>query len=166
MKRLLTLLLGCGLLGGAMCAAQAGEQAHTVRATELKAKPFSDAATLANLPERSQVEVVERQGSWTQVKASGKTGWVKMLSLGFGEGQKKSGDSGLGSLFNVATTGSSGSTVATGVRGLSEEKLKNPHPDPQALQELKRYAVGKQEAQKFARAGKLQPQQVAYLPAK
>lgn len=161
MKWLLMFFLGCCTL-----AAQAGELAHTVRATELKAKPFSDAATLVSLPERSQVEIVERQGSWTQVKANGKTGWVKMLSLRFGDAQKKSGDSGLGALFNLATTGSGGSTVTTGVRGLSEENLKNPHPNPQALQQLKRYAAGKQEAQKFARAGKLQPQQVAYLPAK
>lgn len=161
MKWLLVFFLGCWAV-----AAQAGEPAYTVRATELKARPFSDAATVANLAERSQVEVVARQGSWTQVEANGKTGWVKMLSLRFGDAQKKSGDSGLGALFNVATTGSSGSTVATGVRGLSEENLKNPHPAPQELQQLKHYAVGKQEAQRFARAGKLQPQQVAYLPAK
>ncbi|MBI1173695.1 MAG: hypothetical protein GC139_00325 [Sideroxydans sp.] len=163
MKWLLLFFLGCFTL-----AAQAGETAYTVRATELKAKPFSDAATLASLAERSKVEVLARQASWMQVQANGKTGWVKMLSLRFGDAaaQKKSGDSGLAALFNVAKGGGSGSTVATGVRGLSEENLKNPHPDPQALQQLKGYKVNRQAAQQFARAGKLKAEQVAYLPAR
>jgi hypothetical protein len=101
----------------------------------LKSKPFADAETVANLAEKSGVEVLARQGSWNQVKANGATGWVKMLSLRFGDGaQKKAGDSGLGALFNVASTGSSGSTTTTGVRGLSEEKLRNPQPNPKALE--------------------------------
>ena len=154
------------VLAGCAWSAQAGELAYTVRATELKARPYSDAATLAKLAEHTQVEVVARHASWIQIKADGANGWVKMLSLRFGDAaQQKSGDSGLGSLFNVATTGSSGSTVATGVRGLSEEKLKNPHPNPQALRQLQRFAVNKQEAGKFARTGKLAAQHADYLPA-
>ena len=44
MKWLLVLLLGCcGLT------VQAAEFAYTVRATDLKAKPFTDAATLTTL---------------------------------------------------------------------------------------------------------------------
>lgn len=161
MKWLLLFFLGCFSL-----AAQAGEAAYTVRATELKARPFSDAATLSSLGERSEVEVLERRASWMRVRTNGKTGWVKMLSLRFGDGQKKSGDSGLAALFNVAKGGGSGSTVATGVRGLSEENLKNPHPAPQQLQQLKRYEVNKSAARRFARTGKLKAEQVAYLPAK
>lgn len=144
----------------------AGETAYTVRPTELKAKPFADADTLANLAEKSGVEVIARQGSWNQVKTKGATGWVKMLSLRFGDGtQKKAGDSGLGALFNVASTGSSGSTTTTGVRGLSEEKLRNPQPNPQALQQLGEFAVNKAEAQQFAKSGNLSAAQMDYLPA-
>lgn len=144
----------------------AGETAYTVRPTELKAKPFADADTVANLAEKSGVEVIARQGSWNQVKANGATGWVKMLSLRFGDGtQKKSGDSGLGSLFNLAATGKSGSTTTTGVRGLSEEKLRNPQPNPQALQQLGEFAVNKAEAQQFAKSGNLSAAQMDYLPA-
>lgn len=144
----------------------AGEAAYTVRPTELKAKPFTDADTVANLAEKSGVEVLARQGSWNQVKANGATGWVKMLSLRFGDGtQKKSGDSGLGALFNVAATGKSGSTTTTGVRGLSEEKLRNPQPDPQALEQLGELAVSKTEAQQFAKSGNLSAAQMDYLPA-
>ena len=161
MKWLLVLLLG-----GCTLTVQAAEFAHTVRATELKAKPFTDAATLATLAEGRKVEVVGRKGGWTKLRANDKTGWVRMLSLRFGDAAaKKSGDTGLGALFNVVTTGSSGSTVATGVRGLSEENLKNPHPNPQALKQLHGFEVGKRAAQKFARAGKLRTQHVDYLPA-
>jgi len=163
--RLMQLMFAASL-GMASSLALAGETAYTVRPVELKAKPFADADTLANLAEKSGVEVVARQGSWNQVKANGATGWVKMLSLRFGDGtQKKTGDSGLGALFNVASTGSSGSTTTTGVRGLSEEKLRNPHPDPQALQQLGDLAASQAEAQQFAKSGNLSAAQMDYLPA-
>ena len=147
-------------------AAQAAGTAYTVRATELKAKPFADAATLASLPERSKVEVTGRQASWMQIKADGASGWVKMLSLRFSnEGApKKSGDGGLGALFNVASTEKSGSTVTTGVRGLSEENLKAARPDLQALKIMQGYAVSEENAISFARAGKLEGQSMDYLP--
>ena len=87
-----------------------------------------------------------------------------MLSLQLESGvQGKRGDSGLGSLFNVAATGKSGSTVTTGVRGLSEEQLKNAQPDAKALQAAKRNAVTPQAAKQFATQGKLEAQSVDYL---
>jgi hypothetical protein len=160
MRLLLAFCLSCCIF-----AAHSAETAYTVRTTEVKAKPFSDADTLSSLPEKSKVEVLERKSSWLRVKSDNATGWVKMLSLRFGDAaQKKSGDSGLGALFNVAATGGSGSTVSTGVRGLSEENLKNPHPNPQAMKELQRYATGKKEAQNFAKSGKLAMRQIDYLP--
>ncbi len=159
MKHLVALCLLCAIAP----AAWAGGYAYTVRATELKAKPYSDAQTLTSLPPRSKVEVLERQAGWTQVKSASFSGWVKMLSLQLEPNTQKRGDSGLGALFNVASTGRSGSTVTTGIRGLSEEQLKEAKPNPQALQAAKRYAVSKQEAQRFAAEGKLQPQSVGYL---
>lgn len=149
----------------ACSAAQAGN-AYTVRPTDLKEKPFTDAKTLATLPGSSKVEVVQRRGSWNQIKADGKTGWVKMLSLRLGGSvHVGGGDTGVRSLFNVASTGRSGSTMTTGVRGLSEEKLHNPQPNPQALEELHGYAVDKSSAQRFAAAGNLKAAKVDYLPA-
>lgn len=142
------------------------DEAHTVRPTEVKAKPFTDADTLTSLPENSAVEVLARKSGWMQIKNDGTSGWVKMLNLRFGNAaaQKESGDSGLGTLFNVAATGGSGSTVSTGVRGLSEESLKNPHPNPEAMKELQRYATGKKEAQNFGKSGELATRQIDYLP--
>jgi hypothetical protein len=144
---------------------QAGEIAYTVRPTELKIKPFSDAATLLTLPEHGKVEILMRQASWMQVKSAGTSGWVKLLSLRIGneDAPKKGGDSGLGALFNVAATGSSGSTVTTGVRGLSEEKLKNASPNPKALKTMQDFAVTKKSAVGFAEAGKLKSRHVDYL---
>lgn len=148
-------------------AVHAGEAAYTVRTTEVKAKPFTDAETLAKLTEKTPVEVLTRKSSWMQIRHDGRTGWVKMLNLRLGDAAaKKSGDSGLAALFNVASTGSSGSTVSTGVRGLSEEKLRNPQPNPQALNELKHYATSKQDARNFGKSGRLASKQIDYLPAK
>jgi hypothetical protein len=160
MKNIVALFLLIGLVP-AVCA---GELAYTIRPTELKAKPYSDAQTLTTLPPRSQVEVLSRQASWTQIKSPSFSGWVKMLSLRLeSSGQSKRGDNGLMALFNVASTGRSSSTVTTGIRGLSEEQLKNTKPNPQALQAAKRYAVSRQEAQRFATEGKLHAHQVEYL---
>lgn len=147
--------------------AQAGDPAYAVRDTDLKAKPFSDAVTLSQVAANTRVEIMQRKSSWMQVKVNGKTGWIKMLSLRLGEAsaRKKRGDSGLAALFNVASTGSSGSTVTTGVRGLSEEQLKNTTSNPQELEAGKAYAVSKSEARKFAQSGKLSARKMDYLPA-
>ncbi len=152
------LALACGL-------AQAGDTAYTVRPTALKAKPYTDAQTLNNLAQNTRVEVVARRGSWSKIKVDDATGWVKMLSLRLGEATQKAGDTGFKTLFNVASTGGSGSTMTTGVRGLNEEKLHNPQPNPQELEEMHKLAVSKEEAQQFAKAGKLVPQRMDYLPA-
>ncbi len=144
--------------------AWAGDIAYTIRATDLKSKPFSDAQTLVTLQPRIKVEIVKRQSSWTQVKLGTTSGWVKMLSLQLETGTtSRRADNGLSSLFNVAATGRGGSTVTTGVRGLSEEQLKNTTANPQALEKARQYASSREDAQKFAAAGKLKAQSVGYL---
>jgi len=160
MKRLIA---GC-LAFGLCASAWAAEEAYTIRATELKAKPYSDALTVLTLPARSKVIVLQRRSSWNQVKSGETTGWVKMLGLQLARGATdRRADNGLRSLFNVARSGGSGATVTTGVRGLSEEQLKNALPDPGALQALERYAADRRAAQRFAAQGKLQAQRVDYL---
>ena len=155
-------LMPCG-------AASAGEAAQTLANTELKGEPFSDAATVASLPAASAVEILKRQGGWMKVKpASGEGGWLKMTSvkLGGGDAAGKSGDSGLGSLLNVARNGRSGNTgvtVATGVRGLTPEDLKNAKPAPEAVKKLDSYAAAKGDAETFAGKAALKRQSVDYL---
>lgn len=160
MRRWIVFIAALLIIGSA----SAAEEAYTLRQTELKAKPYSDAQTLSTLPERSKVQVLQRRASWTQVKYGKAKGWVKMLSLQLARGTtQRRADNGLRSLFNVAQTGRGGSTVTTGVRGLSEEQLKNAKPDPQALEDAQEYAASKSEAKRFAAAGKLKAQRVDYL---
>lgn len=162
MKR--TRLLVAVLAFMAACAAWA-ETGQTVKATDLKKTPFADAETVATLPENTAVEVLKRQGPWMQVKTNGKEGWVRMLSLRLGDGSAKGSGtlSGIGGLLNIARTGSSGNTVATGVRGLTKEELANAQPNPEELRKLKQYTVGAKEARAFAAAGGLKAQSVEYL---
>jgi len=155
MKALLLLLL-LPLLASA-------EPASVIRATELKKEPASDAATVAQLPEKTAVQALERKGGWTRIKAPGGEGWVKMLALRYGApGETKSGDTGLAQAFNVARTGSSGTQVTTGVRGLDEEKLANARPNPAELAKLEKFAADAKGASNFAAQGKLAAKVVEY----
>lgn len=154
--RLLALLLFVPLLGWA-------EPATVIRATELKNEPATDAATIVALPENTAVDAVERKGGWTRVKAGGNEGWVRMLTLRFGgPGAEKKGDTGITQLFNVARTGTSGTQVTTGARGLDPEQLANARPNPAELAKMGNYAVGRDAAAGFAAKGKLAAKQVAY----
>src|SRR3954471_25082797 len=114
------------------------EPATVIRATELKSEPATDATTMAQLAENSAVDTLERKGGWTKVKTKSGEGWVKMLALRYG-GTVKSGDSGIGRLFSVARTGSSGTTVTTGVRGLDGDQIKTAQPNAAELKKLHGY---------------------------
>ena len=154
--RLVFLALLFPLLGHA-------EPATVIRATELKSQPATDAATVAQLPENTAVEALERQGGWTRVKAAAGDGWVKMLALRYGgAGSAKKGDSGIAQIFNVARTGSSGTQVTTGVRGLDEEQIAKAQPNPGELEKLDKFAVERSTAAGFAAKGKLTAHQVDY----
>jgi hypothetical protein len=177
--------LACGLPALA-------ETAVTIKETELKKEPFSDAATLAMLPCKASVEVLKRQGGWTQIKSSSSSqGWVRMLNLRFGDGSEKSSGSGLGALFNVARTGSSGTVVTTGVKGfdvsngngeaadgkgletttgakgfdITAEDIQNATPNMAELKRMHGFTASKSDALKFAASAKLAKQNVDYLPA-
>jgi hypothetical protein len=151
----------------AMPAAHAAETGYTLRATEVKDKPFTDAATVATLPEKTVVEIVTRQGGWMQVKSrDAKAGWVRLLSvrLGSPDAKPQSG----GNLLSALGVGArprttANATVTTGVRGFSEEDLANAKPNPAEVEKMKGYSVTADAAGEFARAGKLTAQDVAYF---
>ncbi|MGB8518032.1 MAG: hypothetical protein WCD45_09095 [Gallionella sp.] len=161
MKRIFTVLL----LSWLPLLVYADQIAYTVRSTEIKQKPFSDAASVATLAEKASVKVLQRQGGWTKISSDQGDGWVKMLDLRGSDTSTKKGDTGLGSLFNLGRSGSSGTTVATGVRGLSEEDLKNAQPNPEEFAKLQTFAADKPQAEKFARGGKLKTQSLDFIPA-
>lgn len=142
----------------------AQETGFAVRQTEVKKEPFSDAETLGTLAERSQVKVLGRQGGWAQIESGALAGWVRMLSIRMNSGQ--SGIvSGLKSLFSVARTGSSGTTVTTGVRGLDKEQIQNAKPNPEELKKLAGLAASRGDAERFAaESPQLKNQKIEYLP--
>ncbi|MFZ6649361.1 hypothetical protein ACO0LO_26790 [Undibacterium sp. TJN25] len=170
MKKLLARLLAISLVAGC-CIVYAKdlvkEFAFTVRSTELKSGPASDTTTVSRLAENNKVEILTRKAAWMQVRADSLTGWVKMLSLRFGDATPppKNETSGLQSMYNLVTTGKSGSNVTTGARGLDERKLTVAVPNPKALDAMRTYAVSKPDAQRFAKAEKLDPQTVDYVSA-
>lgn len=146
----------------------AADSGQIIVSTDLKSEPFVDARTLANLPANSAVDVLKRQGGWMQVKpASNGQGWVKMTTVKLGgAGSAAKGDSGMTALWNTAVQGRSGNTgvtVATGVRGLSPEDMKNAQPAPDQVKKLDGYAANKSQAESTARSGKLNKQNVDYI---
>ena len=140
------------------------EPAVVIRATELKKDPATDAPTVAELAENAAVDAAERKGGWTRVKTpGGSQGWVKMLLLRYGgPGTAKAGDTGLSQMFNVARTGTSGTTVTTGVRGLDAEQISNAQPNPAELGKMAGFAATKEASSGFAKRAKLQARQVDY----
>ena len=145
------------------------EPAHTIHPTELHADSQSDAATVATLPQDTALEVVQRRGAWSQVKAGSQTGWVRMLNLRFdakgGSGSTASSNplAGIGGLLNSGRTSNSG-TDTTGVRGMTEEDLKNATPNPAEFQKMQKLATTKAAAQTFGAHSKLVVNKVSYLP--
>jgi SH3 domain-containing protein len=140
------------------------EPAVVIRATELKKEPATDASTVAELAENAAVDAGERKGGWTRAKTpGGSEGWVKMLLLRYGgPGTAKAGDSGLSQMFNVARTGTSGTTVTTGVRGLDAEQISNAQPNPAELGKMAGFAATKEASSGFAKRAKLQARHVDY----
>jgi hypothetical protein len=156
-KRLAALLLLAPALGLA-------EPASLIRDTELRSTPASDAAVVAPLAVNARVDALERKGGWTRVRAEGgHEGWVRMLALRYaGTGEAKQGDSGVAQILNVARTGTSGTQVATGVRGLDAEQLAKAKPNEAALKKLQGYAASGEAAAGFAAQGKLESRKIDY----
>jgi hypothetical protein len=147
----------------------AAESGYTLKPTEVKDKPFLDAATVVTLPEKTQVEIVTRQGAWIQIRTRDKLqGWVRMLSVGLGRPDQKPrvggnllSAIGIGNRPRPTTT----ATVTTGVRGFSEEDLAKAAPNAAELAKMKAFAATAADAQQLAAQGKLETRQVAYFDA-
>lgn len=145
------------------CAGTAlAETGTLLKDSELRAKPLGDADVVLMLKAKDKVEITARQGAWASVTANGQNGWVRLLNVRTGSGQR--GESGVGALASVFRTGSSGNTVSTGVKGLSEEQLKNAKPNPEEAARLNTFMESETDARSFARQAKLASHQVGYLP--
>lgn len=132
--------------------ALAAQSGTTTRAAELRSSPLADGKLLQTLPPNTKVDVVKRVGGWYEVKTTtGAQGWVRMWLLRFST--QAGGGAALKENVAVLSSGRSSSTyttATTGVRGLSEEELRNATPDPAAVQALEKLAVTAADARGFA----------------
>jgi hypothetical protein len=165
-------LAAAGLL--AATAALAQEAAFTNRATELKDKAAFEAVVIIPLPAETPVKVLARSSGWTKVEVNGKTGWVRVFHLRFPatveSGSSSSSGSFLGGLTSSLGIGGKprpeGTKLATvGIRGLTEEDMKNASPNPEALKKMQSWRVDKASAERFAKDGKLVTASVDYEDA-
>lgn len=146
--------------GGALAA----DSATVARDTELREKPLNDAAVVTSIKAKAKVSVQSRSGAWALVVAGdGKKGYVRLLNLRTASSQK--GESGVGSLASVFRTGSSGNSVSTGVKGMSEEDLTGAQPAPAEVAKLATFRAADGDARDSARLAGLKAVTVDYLPA-
>lgn len=137
-----------------------------LRDTELKDKPFIDAKTLQRLPAQTRVTIVDRSGGWLKVVHDGRQGWARLLHVGSQPAASASTAQELESAAKIATgrAGSGNIVNTTGIRGLSEEQLREAKPNPAELQRLESYGVDEEQAAEYARKHKLERREIAYLP--
>jgi len=160
--RCIPIVLGALLL--AVGAALAGEGGSVLKADDLRAEPFRDAKAVGSLAPGDQVEILKKQGGWFQVKTGKGSGWVRMLSIRRGEARKGGGDA-AGLLGLASGRAGTGRVVATtGIRGLSEEELKEATYNEAEVKQVEAYATTRAGAQQFAADGKLAARKVNYLP--
>lgn len=128
------------------------EPGIVIRKTDLRDKPFLDAAAISSIAADTRIEIRSRKGAWMEVKLpNGQLGWIKLLNVRTSTGSTSSNTA----LANVIKTGSSGKTVTTGVKGLSAEEIQNAVPNLAEVRKMSSYAASPQEAQNSAAASQL-----------
>lgn len=155
MRQMIPLLIA--LISGSVLA----QPGTVVRKTDLRDKPFLDAAVIAPIAANTPIQIQANKGAWMQVKApNGQIGWIKLLNVRTSGGGTNSSTLALG---NVIKTGSSGQTVTTGVKGLSAEQIRQAEPNPAEVEKMDSFASNQSEATRSALQAKLVPQDVAAL---
>lgn len=133
----------------------AAQPAQTVTATDLKAKPEPKAATLAALPVGSALVVGERRGGWYAADTAQGKGWVRLLHVRLAGASAAPGKDGVDTLIKLGSASRTDTTVATGIRGLTADELKQARENPRELAKLDGYAVSDDDARQFAAQGKV-----------
>lgn len=150
-------LLAAGLLIGT--AALASERGLMIRAGDLFEQPFIDAKKLGPLTPNQPVTIVERRGGWISVDAGGKRGWVRLLNLRLEPAVQPTA----GRSTAALRTGSTGRTVATGVKGLDEADIRSASLDRGQLAQLELLGVTDDAAKQYGSQNQLKESLIAYL---
>lgn len=142
----LWLLLGAALAWSSVHAAPG----TLLRDESLRKQPSATAAVSARVGRGTAVDIMSRQGGWLQVRTARVQGWVRLLSVRAGPGG--SAGAGLGDVVGVATRRSNPSRVVSvaGVRGLSEEELRQAEFNPDELARLDDFSVSPSQARSHA----------------
>jgi hypothetical protein len=136
--------------------ALASERGMTIRAGDLYAEPFIDAAKLGPLPANQPVTIVARKGGWLSIESGGKKGWVRMLIV-------RLESAAAGTSTATLRTGSTGRTLTTGVKGLDEGSIRNAAIDREQLARLEAMGASESEARALAAQNSLKESQVTAL---
>jgi len=142
-------------------AAVAAEAGFAIHAADLMDQPFIDATKTGSVVANEHVEIVQRQGAWVRVAAGGRTGWLRNLNVRMGTATLPDPKGRTNTSF--LTTGSSGRTVTTGVKGLDEENIKNATPNAAELSTLTSLGATPDEAKALAASDKLTENQIDFL---
>lgn len=166
MKKFLKMLvpIGAALLGAVALAKESGSARVDL---ELMAAPYRDAKSAGALAARTRVDVLERRGAWVHVEGGDKNGWARLHQIRLGDDEAKQGSSGFFSLWNIGTTGRSGTqgiVATTGIRGMSADQLKEAKPNPEQVKKLDQYRASDEQARQLAAAANLQERDVDWLP--
>lgn len=131
----------------------------------LRASPSAGAAVVARVAKGGKVDILARQGGWTEVRAAGKTGWVRLLSVRASAAEGGSAADLEGVVGLARKQSDPGRVVAVaGLRGLNEEELRAAQYDAQEMRRLEAQAVSAAQARAFAAEAGLAQRSLPYLP--
>lgn len=148
-----------------------------LRASELKAKPFADAATVTTLPENSAVDILNAQGSWNEVQGNGQRGWIKLFNIRVtGESKTYSAreTASLGNVFPTRSTSARSTTAGDSAVGQSmqsgggegvfnQNDISTAEAKPQEVRKLGQYQANAADARRRATSNQLQAREVPFL---
>ncbi|WP_024929826.1 SH3 domain-containing protein [Methylophilus sp. OH31] len=141
--------------------AVAAETGVALKADQLRADTFSDAKVVGSVNKNDAVEILNKKGAWLQIKAVGKTGWVRLLTVK----RNSAGGNNVAGVVGVATgrSGTGKVVSTTGIRGLSAEDLKTASFNEVETKKLESYTVNAEDAKQFASNGGLSSHQYPYF---
>lgn len=158
----------CGILALSLASSLAlAAPGVALKDESILSKPAAASAAVGKMTKGMSVDIVAKQGGWLQVKAGGKQGWVRLLSVRAGAGGTASnGLAGVAGVAGAATQKSDPSRVVAvaGVRGLNEEDLKGAKFNAEELAKLEGYAVSASQAKAFADKSNLKAAKIKALP--
>lgn len=161
-----TFLIPATALALCMAAASALAAPGTVlRNDKLYSQPSASSKVAASVSKGASVDILSKQGGWLRVTSGRSTGWIRLLSVRAGAGGL--GGARLGDVVGAATTRSDPSRVVAvaGLRGLSEEDLKEAKFNAEELARLNAWQATPAQARSFAAKAGLVATSVAALPA-